>query len=230
MRTALVIGASGDIGFAVAARLLNDGFDVVAHCNSSKERVEKAFSRCVFADLKDENSVKEMFAAVGRVDVLVNCAGISKNSLFTDTSADEWNEIFDVNARGVFLTCREAARKMVAYKAGRIINVSSMWGITGASCEVAYSASKAAVIGLTRALAKELAPSGITVNCVAPGFINTKMNAHLTRDEVEAFRSEIPLERLGTPQDVAGAVSFLASTDAAYITGQVLSVDGGVVI
>ncbi len=230
MRTALVVGASGDIGFAVAKRLLQDGFDVVAHYNRDGQRVKAAFSRTVYADLKDENSIKAMFESVVRVDVLVNCAGIARQQLFCDISADEWDEIFAVNSRGVFLCCREASRKMISAKYGRIVNISSMWGITGASCEVHYSASKAAVIGLTRALAKELAPSGITVNCVAPGFIKTKMNSHLSAEDVEAFRQEIPLERLGTAEDVAGAVSFLASNDASYITGQVISVDGGIVI
>lgn len=232
MKRALITGASGGIGSGIARRLSADGYDVILHYNKTdiSALAEELGGLAVKADLQNESEVASMFEAAGKIDVLVNCAGVAAQMLFTDISADEWDRVFDINVKGTFLCCKEAAKQMIFRKSGKIINISSMWGITGASCEVHYSSSKAAVIGLTKALAKELAPSGITVNCVAPGFIDTPMNAHLSAESVEAFRQEIPLERLGTAEDVAGAVSFLASKDADYITGQILSVDGGVTV
>ncbi len=232
MRRALITGASGGIGSEIARHLSKDGYDVVLHYNnnSAKALAKELGGVAIKADLQNAKDVAKMFEAAGNIDVLVNCAGVAAQMLFTDISEEEWDRVFDINVKGTFLCCKEAAKQMIAKKSGKIINISSMWGITGASCEVHYSASKAAVIGLTKALAKELAPCGITVNCVAPGFIETAMNAHLSAESVEAFRQEIPLERLGTVADVAGTVSFLASENANYITGQVLSVDGGITV
>lgn len=150
--------------------------------------------------------------------------------MLCDTTPEMWRALFAVNVDGVYHCCRAALSYMVSKKNGRIINLSSVWGQVGASCESAYSAAKAAVIGFTKALAKELGPSNITVNCVAPGLIDTEMNAHLSKEDIEEFCEEIPLGAVGTPAQVAAAVCFLASEDAAYITGQVFSVNGGCVL
>ena len=162
------------------------------------------------------------------MDILVNNAGAAlPQQLITDTSAAQFDELFALDVRGLFLCCRRALPHMVRQKHGRIVNMSSVWGITGASCEVAYSAAKAAVIGLTRALAREVAPSGVTVNCVAPGVIDTPMNAHLTPAAMHMLAAETPVGRLGTPADIARAVCFFAEESAGFVTGQVLLADGG---
>mgnify|MGYP001232151213 CR=1 FL=1 len=166
----------------------------------------------------------------GHLDILVNNAGISQIKLFTDIAPEEWRQMFAANVDGIYHCCRAAVPYLVQQHSGTIINVSSIWGLCGASCEVHYSASKAAVIGFTQALAKELAPSGITINCVAPGAIDTEMNAHLTTEERRMLEEEIPLGRMGSPEEVAAAIAFLAGEDARYFTGQVLSPNGGIVI
>ena len=166
----------------------------------------------------------------GHLDILVNNAGISQIKLFTDITPEEWRQMFAANVDGIYHCCRAAVPYLVQQHSGTIINVSSIWGLCGASCEVHYSASKAAVIGFTQALAKELAPSGITVNCVAPGAIDTEMNAHLTAEERRMLEEEIPLGRMGSPEEVAAAIAFLSGEDARYFTGQVLSPNGGIVI
>jgi len=233
-KTALVTGASRGIGAACARALSEAGHSVVINYHrSEKEAVALATElgcSLVCADVSDPRQVAEMFGRIGGVDILVCNAGISLTKLFTDTTVDEWRRVFAVNADGVANCCRMAIPHMVSQKSGRIITVSSIWGITGASCEAAYSASKAAVIGLTKALAKELGPSGITVNCVAPGVIDTDMNASLTQETILALQDETPLCRIGTPAEAAAAVRFLASDDASFITGQVLGVNGGFVI
>ena len=182
------------------------------------------------ADVSDPAQVQQMFENCGRVDALVCNAGIALSRLLTDLSDEEWRRILSTNLDGVFYCCRAALPAMIRRQAGRIVTVSSMWGVTGASMETAYSASKAAVIGLTRALAKEVGPSGITVNCVAPGVIDTEMNRNLTDADRAALQDETPLGRIGTPEQVAGAVHFLLSEDADFMTGQVLGVNGGFVI
>ena len=164
----------------------------------------------------------------GRIDVLVNCAGLSLSALLTETSDEQWRRIIDVNLSGTFYMCRAALPSMISRKEGHIINISSIWGITGASCETAYSAGKAAVIGLTKALAKEAAPSNILVNCVAPGFIDTDMNATLSGADRQSFIDGTPLGRAGRPDDVAKAVMYLVSDG--FTTGQVLSPNGGALI
>ncbi len=182
-------------------------------------------------DVTSQAEVQAMFAAArrifGRIDVLVNNAGISEFALFTDITQTQWDRMMDTNCRGMFFCAQEALKDMLPEKRGAIVNVSSMWGQVGSSCEVHYSASKAAVIGLTRALAKELGPSQIRVNCVAPGVVDTDMMSPVTEDIRRELAEETPLSRLGTPEDIARAVYFLASEDAAFITGQVLGVSGG---
>ena len=166
----------------------------------------------------------------GFIDTLVNNAGIAQQKLFTDLTDEDWQAMIDVNLGGTFRTCRAALPEMIRQKRGTIINISSMWGQVGASCEVAYSAAKAGVIGLTKALAKEVAPSGITVNCIAPGAIRTPMLDCFTEEDLAALAEETPVGRIGTPEDVAAACVFLASDGARFITGQVLGVNGGFVI
>ena len=235
MKTVLITGAGGGIGSAVTERFAAAGYTVFAGYNKSKETTEELCRRTgavpLKIDIRDGGSVAEAFREIGRtsggVDVLVNNAGIASQKMFQDITDAEWDEVFSVNVRGAFLTARAALPNMIRLKHGRIINVSSVWGMVGGSCEVHYSASKAALIGMTKALAKELGPSGITVNCVCPGVIDTKMIAALTEDDRAALAEETPLMRLGVPDDVAGVILFLASDDAKFITGGVIAADGG---
>lgn len=185
-------------------------------------------------DVAQREQVQAMTAAFlrefGRIDVLVCNAGIARQELFTDITEASWREVMGVDLDGVFYCAQAVLPDMLHRKAGKIITLSSMWGQVGASCEVAYSAAKAGVIGLTKALAKELGPSGITVNCVAPGVIDTEMNGNLSQDIKDELAEETPLERLGTPEDVAQAVWFLASSAGDFFTGQVLAPNGGLII
>ena len=241
-QTVLITGASRGIGAACAEEFAKRGYRVIVNYNQNKKAAEAVCEKiralggvcmCVQADVSDAEQVQKMFEeaeALGGVDVLVNNAGIAKTAMLCDTTPELWHSIFATNVDGVYYCCRAALSHMVSKKHGRIINLSSMWGQVGASCESAYSAAKAAVIGFTKALAKELGPSGITVNCVAPGLIDTDMNAHLSAEDIEAFCEEIPLGTVGTPAQVAATVCFLASEEASYVTGQVLSVNGGCVI
>ena len=185
-------------------------------------------------DVAQREQVQAMTAAFlrefGRIDVLVCNAGIARQELFTDITEAGWREVMGVDLDGVFYCAQAVLPDMLHRKAGKIITLSSMWGQVGASCEVAYSTAKAGVIGLTKALAKELGPSGITVNCVAPGVIDTEMNGNLPQDIKDELAEETPLERLGTPEDVAQAVWFLASSAGNFFTGQVLAPNGGLII
>ena len=234
MKTALITGASRGIGAACARALARDGYRVVINYRESRERAEalalETGGIAVCADVSDDFSAQELAEQAGDADVLVCCAGIALIKQFQDTTAAEWRRIFAVNVEGTANICRHVVPGMIRRKSGSIITFSSMWGQVGASCEVAYSASKAAVIGLTRALAKELGPSGIRVNCVSPGVIMTDMNKELSEEALSALREETPLMSLGEPSDVAGTVRFLASDDAKFITGQVIPINGGIVI
>ncbi len=241
-KCALITGASGGIGSEIALRLAKDGYNIAA-CYCSDENgireLEKKLAeteaeyRIYRADVADFNRMNEIFADAaeifGGVSVLVNNAGIAQQKLFTDITEQEFDRICSVNFKGVFNCCRCAVPFMVNQKSGKIINVSSIWGVCGASCEVVYSATKAAVIGLTKALAKELAPSNIQVNCVAPGAVDTKMNNNLSSEDKAGFASEIPMGRFGMPWEIAGVVSFLASEDSNYVTAQVITADGGLI-
>ena len=236
MRRVLVTGGSRGIGAAVVRRFCENG-DAVAFFYRENERAAAAVARetgaCpVRCDVGDPAAVRAGYTAAakalgGAPAVLVNCAGVAHTGLLQDMTDAEVRRVLDVDLAGALYLCRAVIPAMVAAKAGRIVNVGSMWGRIGASCEVAYSAAKAGLRGLTSALAKELGPSGITVNCVEPGLIDTDMNAGLSAADKQALIDETPLGRMGTPEDVAGAVFFLASPDAAFITGRCLGVDGG---
>ncbi|MDR2357095.1 MAG: 3-oxoacyl-ACP reductase FabG [Oscillospiraceae bacterium] len=228
---ALVTGGSRGIGAACVRALAADGYEVVVNYNESRSAAEtlarELGCETIRADVRDTAAVGKMFARAGDVDALVCCAGIAKTGLITDLSEDEWQAVIDVNVGGTVRCCRAAIPYMTRKKAGCIVTVSSVWGVTGASCEAVYAASKAAVIGLTKSLAKELGPSGIRVNCVAPGVIDTEMNALLTDADIAALRAATPLGAIGRPSDVAHLVRFLASDSARFITGQVIGADGG---
>ena len=240
---ALITGASGGIGAAAARELACRGWGVAVHYHSGREQAERLRdelaalgvpSVAVGADVSDEKQVREMTARVldrfGRLDALVCSAGLSHAGLFSEIAEQDWRRLFGVNVDGVHYCCRAVLPEFLRRHEGAIVTVSSMWGQVGASCEAAYSATKGAVIAYTRALAKELGPSGIRVNCVAPGVIDTRMNARLTPEELAALADETPLGRIGTPEDAARAIAFLASDEAAFITGQVLAPNGGLVI
>ncbi len=240
-KTVLITGASRGIGAACAEEFAMRGYRVVlgyltsveaAHTLEKKLRAHGAEVLAVGADVSREQEVERLFSeaesAFGGVDILINNAGISQIKMLCDTDKADWERMFSVNTESAYLCSRRALAHMVHEKWGRVINVSSMWGLCGASCEVAYSASKAALVGFTKALAKELAPSGVTVNALAPGFIDTDMNRALSEEERKSFFEEIPVGRAGTPTEVAHAAAFLADERSAYITGQVLAVDGGI--
>lgn len=242
-KTAIITGASKGIGAATAILFAQKGYNVVINYNNSYESAtilarslaQNGFSVTtqkanVANRLEAELLVKETLYKYGSIDVLVNNAGVAFEGLISQTDEVEYDRIMNTNLKGVFNCCKAVTQVMVNQQSGKIINISSMWGETGASCEVAYSASKAGVIGLTKALAKELAPSGITVNAVTPGLIETNMNANISVEDLTAFVESIPLGRIGTAEDVAQAVYFLASENADYITGQILGVNGGYVI
>lgn len=241
MSVVLVTGGAGGIGSEISVYFARRGYDVAIQYNSGRERAEqlateirstfKVKAVAVGADFEDEKSVCDMFEEVvktlGAPDVVVNNAGISEQRLFTDVTPQEWQRMVNVNMSAAFYICQCAAPYMIKKQKGAIVNVSSMWGISGASCEVAYSATKAGIIGMTKALARELGPSGIRVNCVAPGVIETKMNAVHSEETMKELAEETPLCRIGKPEEVAAAVYFLASEEASFITGQTLCVDGG---
>ncbi len=241
MRSIIVTGGSRGIGSAISLRLAESGFAVVINYNKSKE---KALSLCseikthggtalaVQGNISDTADVKRIFSEAynnfGSPYALINNAGIAlQNSLIQDISDEQLESVISTNLIGAIKCSREAVKYMVSEHCGKIINISSIWGQVGASCEVIYSASKAGIIGLTKALAKEVAPSGITVNCIAPGVIATDMISCYTQEDIEALRSETPLGRIGTPEDIAKSVEFLISDRASFITGQIIGINGG---
>ncbi len=242
-KIAVITGASRGIGAETARLLARDGCRLVLGCHKNKELAEAlcqelaasgAEAVAYSGDIADPEAAAGLIECAvktyGGLDILINNAGISEIKLFTDTTPEDWRRMFSVNMDGIYNTCRAAVPLMVRQHSGSIVNVSSIWGVTGASCEVAYSASKAAVIGFTKALAKELGPSFIRVNCVAPGAVETEMNAHLTEEDRKLLEEEIPLGRLGTAREAAEAIAFLAGERASYVTGQVLGPNGGIVI
>ena len=241
-KSVLITGGSRGIGARTAVCFAERGYRVAIGYHRSayaakalqKSLAERGFEVIalpgdVSNPVQAESLVKQAVYSFGKLDVLVNNAGIAQQKLITDITDEDWQNMLQTNLSGVFYCCRAAAACMVREKSGSIVNISSMWGITGASCEVHYSAAKAGVIGLTKALAKELGPSNIRVNCVAPGVIDTEMNAGLDLSTLAALAEDTPLCRIGTPDEVARAVFYLAD-EADFITGQVLSPNGGLVI
>ena len=228
MKTVLVTGGVRGIGRGIASAFLKKGYRVCVTYSRDEENaaLAKADGLEVYrVDVADETAVKDLFNKIGRLDVLVNNAGVSLIKQIQDVSYDEFRRLMEVNVGGAFLCSREAAKKMIEAQNGVIINISSVWGEVGGSCESVYSASKAALIGFTKALAKELGWSGIRVNCISPGVIDTPMNAHFSVEEMQALKEEIPMGRIGTETDVANAVLYLVEND--YVTGIDLPVNGG---
>ena len=242
-KTALVTGSSRGIGRAIAAMLAREGWSVCINYLERRDAAESLLEelraegcRAIIcqADVSDRAQVAAMVQKtekeLGEISLLVNNAGISHQALFQDTDDEVWNRLLAVNLTGSRNTAMEVLPGMISRKAGTIVNISSMWGLRGASCEVAYAATKAAVVGLTKSLALEVAPSGIRVNCIAPGCIETDMVKVLGEETRAMLVEETPIGRLGTPEDIAGLVSFLASEKASFITGQVITADGGFIV
>ena len=236
MKNVLITGGSRGIGKCCVYEFAKAGYRVFLNYEKSDDAAQKICAEtgaiAVKADVSDEESVERMAELVrkyGRVSVIVNNAGISQIKLFSDITAADWDRMFDVNVRGIFLVTKAFLPDMIREKYGKIINISSMWGVRGGSCEVHYSAAKAAVIGFTKALAKEVGPSGINVNCIAPGVIDTDMNSELDEQAMAELCADTPVGRIGTPYDIAKAAVFLASDDASFITGQTICADGGII-
>lgn len=242
-KTVLITGASKGIGANMAIRFAEKGYNVVMNYNNSVQSAlilqrslkESGYNVIAYkANVKNRLEVdlmiKEALYRFGSIDILINNAGIANQSLITELSEQDWNDIIGVNLTGVFNCTQAVLPHMINQKSGKIINISSMWGEIGASCEVAYSAAKAGVIGFTKALAKEVGPSGITVNCITPGLIETSMNQDLTVEDITAIVEDTPMGRIGSTDDVATAALFLSSDEANFITGQILGVNGGLVI
>ena len=243
MKYALITGASGGIGAATARAFAQAGYGVAIHAHRSVDKLHALAQELsalsvpvleVCADLSDPVQAKTMVDNVlekfCQLDILICCSGLSHVGLVTDIDPQQWKTLFGVNVDGMHYCCQAVLPHMVHRKEGCILTVSSMWGQVGASCEVAYSATKGAVIAYTKALAQEVGPSNIRVNCIAPGVIATEMNAHLSPEDLEALADETPLGRIGTPEECATCALFLASEGASFVTGQVLAPNGGLVI
>ncbi|MBE6729574.1 MAG: SDR family oxidoreductase [Ruminococcaceae bacterium] len=241
--TVIITGASGGIGSATAIYFAEKGWNVVMNYFRSAESAKILAASLsshgysvmpYYADITNRTSVERMIYDTenkfGKIDALVNNAGIAQQKLFTDITDSDFDKMISVNLKGAFLCSQAVLPNMIHYKSGKIVNISSIWGVSGGACEVHYSASKAALIGLTKALAKEVAPSGIQVNCIAPGLIETRMNNNISADDLNDFVEEIPLGRMGDPAEVAELIYFLCGKGSDYITGQVITQDGGLTI
>lgn len=237
-KVVIVTGGSRGIGESIVRELANLDYRVILNYNKSEEnarKIQQELINCgkqveIFkADITKRSEVNELIKFTiekfGRVDVLINNAGISQTKLFTDITEEDWHNMIQTNLTSAFYTTQECAKYMIYQKNGCIVNISSIWGITGASCEVHYSVAKAGLDGMTKALAKELGPSNIRVNSIAPGIINTDMNRHLSEEDLQNIKNEIPIEKIGSSQSIANCVKWLIEDD--YTTGQVISINGG---
>ena len=242
-KTVLITGGARGIGKAMSKAFAKEGYNVLVNFNKSENEAkelytilnEKNFSVKLFkANISNREDVEDMvdycIKEFGGLDVLVNNAGVSQDKLFTDITDEDWDNMMNINLKGSFYCSQVALKYMISEKKGNIINISSIWGISGASCEVHYSITKAGIIGMTKALAKEVGPSNIRVNSRAPGVINTDMLSGYNEEDIDALVEETPLMRLGTPEDIANCAIFLASDKSNFITGQVISPNGGFVI
>ncbi len=231
MKNALITGASRGIGAAIARQLADDGYRVYINYEKSEIAANELAKRCggvaIRADVSDPVQVNRMYDEIGGADVLICNAGISEYGLFSEMDYDSWRRLFAVNVDGAYNCIQAALPHMIRQQSGAIIAMSSIWGICGASCEAAYASSKAALIGLTKSLAKELGPSNIRVNCIAPGVIDTDMLSGFSAADRADLCRQTPLMRMGTPEDIAHLASFLVSDRADFITGQIIGVDGG---
>ena len=242
MKTALITGVSGGIGKATAKKFIDNGYFVIGQYNSNQKSINDFYLElekenksdyffAIKADLSDSQDILNMMATIEKsfkhLDVLVNNAGISLTKLITDTSEEDWDKVFAINIKSAYMITNRVLKGMIDKKQGKIVNVSSMWGLVGGSMEVAYSSAKAGLIGYTKALAKEVGQSNVNVNCVCPGVIDTPMNARLSADDLSELKGQTPLNRIGKPIDVANLIYFLCSDEASFITGQIISVDGG---
>lgn len=238
MKTVFITGGSRGIGAEAVRQFAKNGYNVAFTYYKSKEQAEflsaqtGALAICCDVSKSDEvnKAVNEATQKYGSIDILINNAGIDEFSLFTDITDEAWHRMIDTNLSSAFYTSRAVLPQMINKKDGVIINVSSMWGEVGASCEVHYSVSKAGLIGLTKALAKEVGPSGIRVNCITPGVIDTDMNKNLTKEDIEQLKTDTPLGVIGKTEDIANTILFLCSDGAKFITGQILGVNGGYII
>lgn len=237
-KTVFITGGSRGIGACAVKKFAKSGYRVAfSYLNSEKEAKileNKYGALAVKSDISDseqvDKAIEKVEKAFGSVDILVNNAGIDEFALVTDITDEMWKKMIDTNLSGAFYACRRVLPSMIHKKDGIIINISSMWGEVGASCEVHYSVSKAGLIGLTKALAKEVGPSGIRVNCITPGVVDTDMNKNLTGDDVKSLISDTPLGKIASPEDIVGVMEFLASDSSSFITGQIIGVNGGFII
>ena len=241
-KTILITGASRGIGKSIALNFAKKGHNIIINCSTSfndllrtAEEIQQYGVTClpVMADVSNYNAVKQMFDEIflifDKIDIVINNAGISNVGLFTDMTEEAWDNVINTNLKSLFNVCHFCVPNMISRKCGNIINISSIWGITGASCEVAYSASKGGVNSFTKALAKELGPSNIRVNAIACGVINTTMNSFLTNEDKQILIDEIPMDRMGNAEEVADLCYYLCSNQSSYLTGQVITLDGGMI-
>ncbi|WP_308578141.1 elongation factor P 5-aminopentanone reductase [uncultured Parvimonas sp.] len=241
--TVLITGASRGIGSAIAKSLAKENYNIVINFRENEIEAKRVFDEIkeynsnvlmIKADIRKTEDVENMFLEIeknfGNVDILINNAGISSVKFFQDITEEEWEDMFNVNVHGAYRCIKRAIPSMISNRYGKIIGISSIWGVTGGSLEAHYSATKGAIISMNKALAKELGYSGITVNTVAPGGIDTDMLKNISKENLEEYCSEFPLQRLGKPEEIASVVKFLVSKDSSYITGQVINVNGGAFI
>lgn len=241
--TVLITGASRGIGSAIAKSLAKENYNIVINFRKNEIEAKRVFDEIkeynsnvlmIKADIRKTEDVENMFLEIekifGNVDILINNAGISSVKFFQDITEEEWEDMFNVNVHGAYRCIKRAIPSMISNRYGKIIGISSIWGVTGGSLEAHYSATKGAIISMNKALAKELGYSGITVNTVAPGGIDTDMLKNISKENLEEYCSEFPLQRLGKPEEIASVVKFLVSKDSSYITGQVINVNGGAFI